>query len=133
MIDLGLLIVWLDAVPTSLEYRFVRGPREPEYGRGDQVGVVTPVGGPGLTLEGAGELSGFQVKLTGREFQHDLIRRSAYEIDTALLFGDYGTDLWGTRVQYVDRTGEPPSALQEDNLDRVAYVCTYLVHETPER
>jgi hypothetical protein len=132
MIDYTLFVAWLDAIPTTLDYRFRQGPREEEFGRADLVATVTPLPGPGLSLDGLGNQPSFQIKLTGRERQADDIRKTAFEIDTALLWGAYPFDAWGTYVQYVDRTGGEPSVLQEDEHDRVAYVCTYVAHETPE-
>lgn len=132
MIDIVALCAWTTAVPTELGFEFVPGPREPEYGQGDLVGVITPLEGPGLVLEGAGDRSSFQVKLVSREFQANELQRAAFAIDQALVFGDYPAELWGTQVQFVTRTGGQPSVIQEDEHDRVAYVCSYIAHETPE-
>lgn len=133
MIELPSLITWLDAITTELDLKFVKGPRAPEFLRGDRVAVVTPLEGPGLTLEGAGSVASFQIRVVAREFEEDELRKSAFQLDDALLFGDYPANLWGTRIQYVSRTGGEPSSLQEDEHDRVAYVCSYIAHETPER
>jgi hypothetical protein len=55
-------------------------------------------------------------------------------VDDALLFGvNLPDQLWGTRIQYIDRLGGEPAPVQEDELDRVAYLCSYVAHETPER
>lgn len=133
MIDLPLLVAWLDSVDTVLDLKFVKGPRAPEFLRGDRVAVVTPLEGPGLTLEGAGSVASFQLRIVAREHDEDALRKSAFQVDEALLFGSYPADLWGTRIQYVDRTGGEPSSLVEDEHDRVAYVCSYIAHEMPER
>lgn len=135
MIDPAPLIVWLNAIPlpVGVSYKWVRGPRVPEFGQADLVAVVTPLEGPGLALESAANLSSFQLQLTGREFVHDTIQKAAFAIDDALVLGDYPADLWGTRVQYVTRTGGAPAPIQEDEHDRIAYVCSYIVHEMPER
>lgn len=133
MIDLDELCQWVSALPTTLSFKVVPGPREPEFLQADLVGTITPIPGPGLTLEGSGDQSAFQVKLVAREYQGNDLQLSAFQIDTALLFVDVPAELWGTQVQYVTRTGGAPSALQQDELDRVAYVCSYIAHETPER
>ena len=52
MIDLEALVAWFNAVNTDLAYTFVAGPRVPEFGNADVLGVVTPLEGPGLTLDG---------------------------------------------------------------------------------
>lgn len=134
MIALDLLVTWLNAVPADLDFLFVSGPRKPEFGRADEIGVVTPLEGPGLTLEGAGSVASFQIEIIGREHKLALIQKTAFQIDSALLFGDTsGVDLWGTFVQYVSRTGGEPTLGQEDEFDRVSYTCSYIAHETPER
>lgn len=134
MIVLTQLVAWLNAVPNELDIKFVPGPRKPEFGRADELGVVTPLEGPGLTLEGAGSIASFQVEIIGREHKLDEIQKTAFQIDTALLFGDVnGVELWGTFVQYVGRTGGEPALGQEDEFDRVSYTCSYIAHETPER
>lgn len=133
MIDMELLAQWLSAVPTELNLRFESGPRAPEFLQADRIGLVTAFGGLGVTLEGAGDQSGFQVRLVSREFERGKLQKSASQLDQALLFGDYPADLWGTTIQYVDRASGGPEASQEDELDRVTYACTYIAHETPER
>lgn len=132
MIALQLLCDWLSLVPTELGHRFEPGPRQPEYGRGDKIGLVTLQPGPGLALEALADQPSFEVKMTAREFQHAKLERDVFAIDRALLFADYPDDLWGSRVQYVTRVGGAPAPIQEDEMDRVAYVCSYVVHEMPE-
>jgi hypothetical protein len=130
MIDAELLRVWLDAVPNELSLPFRRGPRPPEFANADRIGIVTMLEGPGERLEGAGDMASFQLRLVAREFETEKLRRSAFAIDSALRFGDWPLDVWGTHVISVDRAGGAPSELQEDELDRVAYVCTYNALET---
>lgn len=133
MIDLDALASWLDEVPTTLDFKFVAKTRQEEFGRGDLLAQVTPLPGAGLVLDGLGNASSFQVRLVAREYQESDLRRSAFQLDDALLFGTYPADLWGTRVVYVDRIGGEPSSLEEDQLDRVAYVCSYVALEVLER
>lgn len=130
MIDADLLQVWLQAIPNELNLPFKRGPRPPEYGNGDRLGIVTMLEGPGETLEGVGDVASFQLRLIAREFEVAELRRTAFAIDEALRFGDWPSDQWGTHVVWVARAGGGPSELQEDELDRVAYVCTYNALET---
>lgn len=108
-----------------------KGPREPEFGNGDRLAVVTPLGGAGVSLEGVGDQPGFQVRMMAREFELAELKLSVYAVDRELLLGQqFPADIWGTRIQYVTRTGGGPSPLQEDEFDRVVYVCSYAVHET---
>ena len=132
MIDYDLMIAWLNAVPTELGHQFVLGPRQPEFQLADKVGLVTPQQGPGLTMDGLANVPSFELKVTAREYQHMPLRRTAFALDKALLFGAYPATLWGTRVQYVDRIGGEPGSFPEDEHDRVAYLCGYIVHEMPE-
>lgn len=132
MIDYDLLIQWLNAVPTELGHRFIEGPRQPEFQLEDQVGMVTPQPGPGLTLDGLANVASFELKITAREHKQGALRRTAFALDSALLWGPSQGAIWGTRVQYVDRIGGEPNKTQEDEHDRVAYSCSYIVHETPE-
>lgn len=130
MLDPGLLIAWLNELPNELGLKVSRGPREPEFGRADLVGVLTMLEGPGESLEGIGDIASFQLRLTARERLQDGLRRIAFLFDEELRFGDYPADLWGTWVVSVSRAGGAPSELQTDEHDRVSYVCTYNVFET---
>jgi hypothetical protein len=132
LIDLDALVTWLAAVPTATGAPVVKGPRQLEFGNADELVMVDALGGLGMTLEGAGDQPGFRLKLVAREFREAQLRQTAFQLDTALVFGDYPDDLWGTRIQYVERSAGPPELLPEDELDRVSYVCTYIAHETPE-
>lgn len=133
MIAITPLVAWFEALALPVEFKFFPGPRVPEFGKGDRIGVVTPLAGPGETLEGIGENSSFQVALIGREHAAADLQAAAFQVDSLLLFGDYPADLWGTFVQSVSRVGGQPSPIQEDEHDRVRYVCSYIAHETVER
>lgn len=130
MISLKLLVEWHRALVLPIEFGWFPGPREPEYGVGDNVAVITPSQGPALDLEGVGDWSVFQTKLVGKEHQYDDLQKSAFEADRQLVRElTLPADLWGTRVVTVDRVGGQPDMLQEDEHDRIAFVCSYLVHE----
>lgn len=130
MLDAALLRDWLNAVPLDLDVPFERGPRVREFGNADISGLVTMVPGPGELMDGVGDYSSFQVRLTSREANQEQLRKSAFQLDTALRFGDYPADLWGTWIVSVERTGGAPSELETDEHDRVSYVCTYNAFET---
>lgn len=128
MIDDELQRAWLEAVVTDLAVPFVVGPRIPEFGRGDILGIVTPSPGAGLVLEGINDVVGFQIRIVGRERDYARLKTSAVQIDKALLFADFPAAMWGGWVTVITRAGGGPSPELGDgnDRDRVAFVCTYL-------
>jgi hypothetical protein len=131
VIDDQLQAEWLTAVPTVLAIQFVVGPYKPEFLKGDTVGVVTPVPGLGLVREGLWNTSAFQVLLVGRDRDHARLKQSAFQIDSALVFGDWPAQVWGTQVTLVDRTGSEPTPVQQDEHQRQAWACTYFAENSP--
>lgn len=129
MIELKSLVDWHQGLTLPVEFGWYAGPREPEYGRGDNVGVVTATSGPAPDLEDIGDWFGFQVKLVGQEFQYEDLQRAAMALDHELRFLAVPADLWGARVRAVVRTGGAPEMIQEDEHNRIAFVGNYLVHE----
>lgn len=130
MISLRDLVAWHEAQTLPITFGWFPGPRQPEYGVGDNVGVVTPTAGPGDDLEGIGDWFGFQTKLIGTETQFDELQQSAMALDRILrLELAVPLDLWGTRVRAVVRSGGAPDMVQEDERDRISFVGNYLVHE----
>lgn len=129
MIDDTLLAAWLAAVDTELSVPYFIGPRIPEFGSADVLGVVTPSPGLGLVLEGINQVVGFQIRWVAREANYAKLKRSAYLVDRTLMFVDFPTQLWGGWVTSVNRAGGEPSPELGDgrDLDRVAFTCTYLV------
>jgi hypothetical protein len=128
VIDDELLRGWLQGVTTTLDVPYHLGPRIPEFGRGDVLGVVTPTPGAGLALEGINEVASFQLRWVARERDYAQLKTHAYEVHRALLFADLPADLWGTRVIWVNAAGGGPSPENPDgrDLDRVMFTCTYL-------
>lgn len=128
MIDDELQRAWLDAVSTDLDIEWVVGPRIPEFGNADLLGVLTPVAGPGPTLEGINTVVGFQLRMVAREHDYAKLKATAYTVHKALLFADVPADLWGTRVVWISTAGGDPNPEPADgrDLDRVAFTCTYL-------
>lgn len=129
MIDDALLAAWLQNVNDELSVPYFVGPRIPEFGRADVLGVVTPSPGLGLTLEGVNQVVGFQIRWVAREASYAKLKLSAYQTDRALIFADFPTQLWGAWVTSITRAGGEPSPELGDgrDLDRVAFTCTYLV------
>lgn len=128
MIDDELQRAWLETVVNELEVPFFVGPRIPEFGRADVLGVVTPVAGPGPVLEGINTIVGFQIRMVARLKAYAALKRSAWAVHRALLFADVPADLWGTRVIWVSTSGGDPVPDNPDGLDkdRAQFVCTYL-------
>lgn len=128
MIDDELLRAWLEATVTDLGVLFFVGPRIPEFGQGDILGVVTPSPGAGLVLEGINDVVGFQIRMVAREREYAKLKISALQIDKALVFADFPAALWGGWVTTITRAGGGPSPELGDgnDRDRVAFVCTYL-------
>lgn len=128
MIDDELQRVWLENVVDDLNVPFVVGPRIPEFGTADVLGVVTPVPGAGPTLEGINTVVGFQIRMIAREHAYAQLKSSAYQIHKALLFADVPANIWGTRVVWVNTAGGDPASepADPDDQDRVAFTCTYL-------
>lgn len=128
MIDDAALAAWLTATVDDLGVPFVVGPRIPEFGRADILGVVTGAPGLGLTMEGINNIEAFQLRLVGRERDYQKLKTSAYQVHRALMFANFPGSLWGTWVTSVTTAGGGPVPELGDgtDLDRVAFVCTYL-------
>lgn len=129
MIDDELLAAWLENLVDELDVPYTVGPRIPEFGRADVLGVVTPTPGLGLVLEGINEVVGFQIRWVAREADYSKLKLSAYQTDKALLFMEFPGPFWGTWVTSLNRAGGGPTPELGDgrDLDRVAFTCTYLV------
>lgn len=128
MINDQLLCDWLSAVVDELSVPYTVGPRIPEFGRADVLGVVTPTAGPGLVLEGINTVVGFQVRWVAREKSYAKLKLSAWQTHKALLFAPFPGSLWGTWVTSITTAGSDPTPELGDgqDLDRVAFTCTYL-------
>lgn len=126
MIDDQALADWLTAVPTDLVVKFRVGPYRPEFAQADLVGLVTPTAGPGLIEDGIWDVQGFQIEIVGRDRDRAGIKSSAFQIDQALVFGDYPAMLWGTWVRVAYRSGSAPTSQQLDEHQRQSFICTYL-------
>lgn len=132
MIDDELQRQWLEAVVNDLDVPFFTGPRIPEFGRGDVLGVCTPTAGPGPVLEGIDTVVGFQIRMVARLHAYAQLKLSAWQIHKALLFADVPADLWGTRVVWVNAVAGDPVPEPADGVDkdRVAFTCSYVSEVT---
>lgn len=117
---------WLTAVPTVLGVKFQVGPYRPEFNQADLVGLVTPTVGPGQIEDGMWDVVGFQVALVGRDRDNARLKKSAFQLDDAIIQGDYPAALWGGWVRVAYRSGSAPSPQQLDEHQRQAWICTYL-------
>jgi hypothetical protein len=105
------------------------GPYVPDMP--DNVGVVTTVPGPGLSLEGAADTNGFQLLVRGLQDPTSTdgsAEDNALRADRLILFADLPAEVTpGVRLLPVSRSGGRPAPLaQEDDGDRITFVCTYL-------
>lgn len=127
MIDQQLQADWMNDLVESLigGRPFVPGPREPEFGVGDFIGVITPSLGLGLQRAGLWDVEGFQVKFVGKERDRARTNQVMSLVDRELIEMDVPLSLWGSWITSVDRAGSPPTQLQEDEHLRIAWVCTY--------
>jgi len=128
VIDDAALAAWLTAATDDLAIPFVIGPRIPEFGKADIFGVMTGAPGLGLELEGINNIEAFQLRLVARERDYQRLKTSAYQVHRALMFADFPGPLWGTWVTSITTAGGGPVPELGDgsDLDRVAFVCTYL-------
>jgi len=129
MIGLDALVTWHKGLALPIEFGWFVGPRAREFGQGDNVGLVTPTTSPGSDLEDIGDWFGFQVRLTGREYQNAALYESAMTVDTALRYLGLPATLWGTWIRAIIRAGGPPDVVQDDEHDRISFVGNYLAHE----
>lgn len=105
------------------------GPYIPEVP--DLLFVVTPTGGAGETLEGAADVSGFQLYTRGGqgEGQTATGQRLALRADRLIRFAPFPMTVadGGLRLLRVQRAGGVPAALAtDDDADRVSFTCHYL-------
>ena len=119
------LIVWLQTlgVIVPLNPGTQRIPEMP-----DRLAVVTPISGPGLTLEGLADTPGFQLRCRGRQNDPDDAEAIAYDADKRILAAQYPTTIGPVRLTAVTRSGGRPSLLSAtpDSGNRTEMVCTYL-------
>lgn len=109
---------------------FVVGPETKKNLFPDSSGFVTPTPGAPAEAEGVIRLPGFQVRFRTPSEYLGTTMAQADLLDNALIFGDWGVNIWGTRILSIDHTGGGPYPLPEDEPhDRVSVVCTYIARE----
>lgn len=125
------IIAWLTALGIgdglAVDMLLAPGPYIPDMP--DRVGVVTPTAGPGETMDGVGDISGFQLLTRGEQNQPVTAELLAHQADRRIRFSAFPIDVaaGGLRLLRVLRPGGGPAVLaMEDDGDRTSLVCTYL-------
>lgn len=94
----------------------------------DEIGVVTPVSGAGLQLDGIADTPGFQLRVRGAQNDPGSAERLALEADRRILAAPTPVMVGTTRLVSVTRQGGRPAPMspRPDDGGRTEYVCTYL-------
>lgn len=132
MIDAKLLALWLSALLTGQPQApsFAVGPMRPELEFPDNLGIVTPMPGPGSGTEGLLDFPVFQIRVRGLQPYYGQLANQANMVDQALVFGLYPANIWGTRILAVTRSGSGPVPIDEDSVNqRISFMCNYLATE----
>jgi hypothetical protein len=116
--------LWLNALETTLDLAFHRGPEMPAFMKADNVGMVTKVPGGELASEGATEVVSLLVVVRSREMEYDRLEETMDQIDTALTEITSGP-LWGVHVVSVARSGSISPV--DEGPDHVSWLANYNV------
>src|SRR5882762_3441620 len=131
--DVDQVIAWLAGLGIgeglAIDAPVYPGPYIPETP--DLLFVVTPIGGAGETLEGIGDVSGFQLYTRGSQGQGQTAsgQRLALRADRVIRFSPFPMTVadGALRLLKVQRSGGVPAALaMDDDADRVSFTCHYL-------
>jgi len=127
MIDVDEITSWLSGLALPMKFKFVPGPEFPEYGVNNRRGMVTEVpGGAGLLDEGATEETQYLIMLgSGKEERRQLV--AVIRVIDDALNAICTEDIWGTRIEFVERLGSWTSDF--DAPERVTYAANYTVRE----
>lgn len=123
---LGLGVGWMTGsegpdVPVEV------GPYVPDMP--DCLFVVTPIPGAGATMEGIGDVTGFQLRTRGPQVDPDAAERMAKIADRMIRDADFPVDVaaGGLRLVRILRSGAGPAELPtDDSGDRTTLTCNYL-------
>lgn len=132
MIDPVLMALWLSALLSGQPQapNFAVGPNRPELEFPDNLGIVTPMPGPGSGTEGLIDFPVFQIRIRGLTPYYAQLANQANMVDQALVFGLYPANIWGSRILTVGRPGSGPVPVNEDPTNqRISFMCNYLVTE----
>lgn len=97
----------------------------------DRLAVVTTIPGPGLFMEGIADTGAFQLLIRGLQDPTSLdasAEQDALRADRLILRAPLPAEVaTGVRLMPISRSGGRPSPVaQEDDGDRITFVCTYL-------
>lgn len=123
---LGVGVGWLDTLDGP-DVQLFEGPYIPKAP--DELFVVTPTPGAGETMDGIGEISGFQLLTRGSQFDPVSAQRLAYAADRLIRFSPFPMDVAGgeLRLARVLRSGGGPSVVPQDDIaERSVLTCNYL-------
>lgn len=97
----------------------------------DRLAVVTTIPGPGQSMQGVADTGGFQLLIRGRQdptSRDPSAEQDALAADRLILRAPLPAEVTpGVRLMPVVRSGGRPAPVpQEDDGDRISFVCTYL-------
>lgn len=93
----------------------------------DRYVMLTREGGPGEDVEGLLDGVGYQVMAVGHQRDYDDAEELALLLDQMVRSGGYTRTLsTGLRLINAQRTGSPPSPLEQDEADRFRFTCSYI-------
>lgn len=126
------LIAWLGSLGIrpggTVDVAVFAGPWLPKMP--DEVAVVTPISGPGESLQGMADTAGFQLRIRGRQ---DITGASptgeanALAADRLILTAPLPALVGGVQLLPIQRSGGRPAPLPDpDGGDRLSFTATYL-------
>lgn len=124
------VIEWLgtlgiSATGSELELPVFSGPYIPEMPH--LLAVVTTISGAGESMDGVGDIPGFQLLIRGRQNDPISAEYAARRADTLIRFAPFPVDVAGFRLVRALRSGGAPAVLGgEDDGDSTILVCNYL-------
>lgn len=94
----------------------------------DRIGVVTPLTGTGLSMEGLADTPGFQLRIRGAQYDPDDAETIAYDADKRILGAAFPATIGPVQLTAITRSGGRPALLSvtPDSGNRTEMVCTYL-------
>lgn len=123
---LGLGVGWVDG-PDGPDVVLNPGPYVPDMP--DWMFSVTPLPGYGETMDGAGDVSGFQLLTRGPQNDPDAAERMADIADRMIRFSGFPMPVadGGLQLTRVMRSGGGPQVTpRDDDGDRTSLTCNYL-------
>jgi minor capsid protein len=119
------IIAWLQTLGITVPL-YPGTQRIPEMP--DQIAVVTPLPGVGLSMEGLADAPGFQLRVRGLQRDPDDAETLAYDADRRILGADFPATVGAVRLISITRSGGRPALLSAtpDSANRTEMVCTYL-------